>query len=140
MTYLLVATALALGSIQVEIETLDGRKTSGTLTEWTAEAVVVATDDGTLGHKGLVTDLLTPHLSSQEPPTLYACGPLAMLEAVQRLALAANVPAFLCMEELMACGFGACLGCAIPTHDPEVVRYCCTDGPVFDAKEIVLEP
>jgi len=99
-----------------------------------------ATDDGTLGLKGLVTDLLATHLSSQEPPTLYACGPCAMLEVVQRLALAANAPAFLCMEELMACGFGACLGCAIPTHDPEVVRYCCVDGPVFDATEIALEP
>jgi dihydroorotate dehydrogenase electron transfer subunit len=104
--------------------------------------VRVATDDGSLGHHGLVTDLLAPILDVSRnggpKPRLYACGPEGMLHAVRRLALAADVPCQLCLEENMACGFGGCMGCAIPVHGEgmEAYRLCCKDGPVFEAREL----
>lgn len=98
---------------------------------------VVATDDGSLGRKGLVTVALEELLG--EPglrPHLYACGPAPMLKAVAKLALAANVPCDLALEAPMACGFGVCLGCVVPCHDGAGgVRYdrCCVEGPVMPA-------
>jgi len=96
-----------------------------------------ATEDGTLGGKGLVTDLLAQRLAdASESTVIYACGPVGMLQAVRRLALEAEVPAFLSLEGSMACGFGACLGCAVPARGSQPYRYCCADGPVFDAREL----
>jgi NAD(P)H-flavin reductase len=83
----------------------------------------VATDDGSVGHHGLVTDLLDRDGSIE----LYACGPPAMLDAVARLGL----PAQLAMESGMACGFGACFGCVVPTKHGYV--RLCVDGPVIEA-------
>jgi len=93
----------------------------------------VATDDGSVGHRGLVTELLAPRLA--EPVTIYACGPPAMLEAVRALAVHAGVPAQLALESGMACGFGACYGCVVPTT-AGYVRVC-VDGPVLDATELL---
>jgi len=90
----------------------------------------VATDDGSVGHRGLVTDLLVQALDD-DAWTVYACGPPAMLEAVRALCASRRVPAQLALEAPMACGFGACYGCVVPTA--EGYRRVCVDGPVFDA-------
>ncbi len=89
--------------------------------------LALATDDGSLGHQGLVTDLLAPRAGE----TLYACGPLGMMQAAQGLARAARARCLVSLENNMACGFGVCLGCVVKT--PAGFRYVCTHGPVFDA-------
>jgi dihydroorotate dehydrogenase electron transfer subunit len=92
----------------------------------------VATDDGSAGHHGLVTDLLVAALDEDAHATVYACGPPPMLEAVRALCAERDVPAQLALEAGMACGFGACFGCVVPTRDGGYVRIC-VDGPVVDA-------
>ena len=88
----------------------------------------IATDDGSVGHHGFVTELLTPELGGAE---VYACGPPPMLEAVRALCAEHDVPAQLALESGMACGFGACFGCVVPTR-AGYLRLC-VDGPVLDA-------
>jgi dihydroorotate dehydrogenase electron transfer subunit len=95
---------------------------------------VVATDDGSVGHHGLVTELLAAELDPSA--TVYACGPPPMLEAVRALCADADVPAQLALESGMACGFGACFGCVVPTRNG-FVRLC-VDGPVLDAEDLEL--
>jgi dihydroorotate dehydrogenase electron transfer subunit len=92
----------------------------------------LATDDGSSGHHGLVTELLATELDADPQTTVYACGPPAMLEAVRALCARRDVPAQLALEAGMACGFGACFGCVVPTRDGGYVRLC-VDGPVLDA-------
>jgi len=94
----------------------------------------VATDDGSVGHEGLVTDLLYEELDTARQATVYACGPPPMLEAVRSLCAARGVPAQLALESGMACGFGACFGCVVPTRRGYV--RLCVDGPVLDAHEL----
>lgn len=95
----------------------------------------IATDDGSVGGAGLVTDLLAPHLEAPVPGArVYACGPPPMLEAVRALCTAAGVDAQLALESGMACGFGACFGCVVPTRDG-LIRLC-LDGPVLDAHRL----
>jgi dihydroorotate dehydrogenase electron transfer subunit len=89
----------------------------------------VATDDGSVGHPGLVTELLTAELGGVIE--VYACGPPPMLEAVRALCAERGVPAQLALESGMACGFGACFGCVVPTRDGYV--RLCVDGPVLEA-------
>jgi NAD(P)H-flavin reductase len=92
----------------------------------------VATDDGSVGHDGLVTDLLIDELDSDDESTeVYACGPPAMLEAVRLICAEHDARAQLALESGMACGFGACFGCVVPTRDGYV--RLCVDGPVLYA-------
>jgi NAD(P)H-flavin reductase len=91
----------------------------------------VATDDGSVGHHGLVTDLMTERLDADDDAEVYACGPPAMLEAVRELCERRDVPAQLALESGMACGFGACFGCVVPTRHG-LIRLC-LEGPVLDA-------
>jgi dihydroorotate dehydrogenase electron transfer subunit len=95
----------------------------------------VATDDGSVGHHGLVTELLVAELDADDRPTVYACGPPAMLEAVRALCVARGVEAQLALESPMACGFGACYGCVVPGADGGYLRVC-VDGPVLDARRL----
>jgi NAD(P)H-flavin reductase len=100
----------------------------------------VATDDGSAGeHHGLVTDLLADELDADPHATVYACGPPPMLEAVRALCAARGVPAQLALEAGMACGFGACFGCVVPTRGGGYVRLC-VDGPVLDADRLAEVP
>jgi dihydroorotate dehydrogenase electron transfer subunit len=92
----------------------------------------VATDDGSAGHKGLVTDLLRVQIGAEVE--VYACGPPAMLEAVRALCAEHDVPAQLALEAGMACGYGACFGCVVPTRGGYV--RLCVDGPVLDASDL----
>jgi dihydroorotate dehydrogenase electron transfer subunit len=96
----------------------------------------IATDDGSVGHTGLVTDLLAAELDAGARATVYACGPPAMLEAVRALCAARDVPAQLALESGMACGFGACFGCVVATR-AGYVRLC-LDGPVLEAAALEL--
>ena len=96
-----------------------------------AGAPALATDDGSAGRRGLVTDLLREELDRDAAATVFACGPPPMLEAVRALCADRGVPAQLAMESGMACGFGACFGCVVPTK-AGYVRLC-VDGPVLDA-------
>ena len=102
----------------------------------------VATDDGSAGHKGPVTDLLLAELGRPVSPgglataslghaEVYACGPPGMLEAVRVICADQGVPAQLALESGMACGYGACFGCVVPTKTGYV--RLCVDGPVLDA-------
>jgi dihydroorotate dehydrogenase electron transfer subunit len=95
----------------------------------------VATDDGSVGHHGLVTELLAAELADDPRAVVYACGPPAMLEAVRALCAARGVPAQLALESGMACGFGACFGCVVATRDGGYLRLC-VDGPVLDADRL----
>jgi dihydroorotate dehydrogenase electron transfer subunit len=95
----------------------------------------IASDDGSAGHHGLVTDLLREELDSDPGATIYACGPAGMLEGVRAIAERAQVPAQLALEAGMACGFGACYGCVVPRRGGGYLRVC-VDGPVIDAAEL----
>jgi NAD(P)H-flavin reductase len=105
-----------------------------------AEAAVLfhgaqlATDDGSAGHHGFVTELLRAELDRDPEATIYACGPPPMLEAVRALCAERDVPAQLAMESGMACGFGACMGCVVQTKHGYV--RLCVDGPVVDAADL----
>jgi dihydroorotate dehydrogenase electron transfer subunit len=108
-------------------------------------AVRVATDDGSRGHHGFVTDLLQEALageggpaSASAHPQVYACGPTPMLAAVARLCAAAGVPCQVSLEAPMACGVGVCLGCTVPLRSGGYARVC-TEGPVFDAESIAWQ-
>jgi len=99
--------------------------------------VHIATEDGSTGKKGLVTDLLKKFLLSaigHRPSAIYACGPNAMLKAIAKIAAAKKTKAYGSFEEHLACGVGSCYGCAIKTK--EGYKRICKDGPVFDLKEI----
>jgi dihydroorotate dehydrogenase electron transfer subunit len=98
--------------------------------------VRVATDDGSRGHHGYVTELL-PEFLADRSAVVYACGPMGMLGAVARIAQAHEVSAELALEAPMACGVGACLGCTVPRTGGGYARVC-TDGPVFRPDEILF--
>ena len=94
----------------------------------------LTTDDGSAGRKGFVTELLREELDSDPSATVYACGPPQMLEAVRALCAERDVSAQLAMESGMACGFGACFGCVVPTREGYI--RLCVDGPVVEASQL----
>ena len=98
------------------------------------EGAQVATDDGSAGHRGLVTELLAAELAEDGVAEVYACGPPPMLEAVRALCEELDVPAQLALESGMACGYGACFGCVVPTREGYV--RLCVDGPVLEAADL----
>ncbi|WP_338823963.1 Dihydroorotate dehydrogenase B (NAD(+)), electron transfer subunit [Moorella humiferrea] len=99
----------------------------------------VATDDGSTGFHGPVTELWKEHLREKTYDLSYACGPRAGLAAFARLAARYGIPAEVSLEERMACGFGACRGCVTALLDAQGKIYyenVCTGGPVFDAASV----
>jgi dihydroorotate dehydrogenase electron transfer subunit len=99
-----------------------------------ASEPLLATDDGSAGQHALVTDLLRAELDRDAQATVFACGPPPMLEAVRALCETRGVDAQLALESGMACGYGACFGCVVPTKEG-FVRLC-LDGPVLDAGDL----
>jgi dihydroorotate dehydrogenase electron transfer subunit len=99
--------------------------------------VRLASEDGHAGHRGYVTDLLAAMLAGDDATSavVYSCGPPAMLEAVRRLCAERDVACELAIESPMACGYGACFGCAVPKPDGSYMRLC-VDGPVVRGEEI----
>ncbi len=98
-------------------------------------SVMRATDDGSAGYHGTVSDLLKARLDSINPAVMYVCGPHPMMKAVAAVAAEAGIRCKVSLEERMACGLGACNGCAVRLRDGSMVRSC-VDGPVFDAYEV----
>jgi dihydroorotate dehydrogenase electron transfer subunit len=96
------------------------------------DGALVASDDGSVGYHGVVTDLLEGELRGDPHAVVYACGPAGMLEGVRALCARAQTPAQLALEAGMACGFGACFGCVVPRRGGGYLRVC-LDGPVIDA-------
>lgn len=102
--------------------------------------LIVSTDDGSEGEKGLITEKLEDFLSSymmDKSVPVYACGPVQMQKEVCRIASESGRKCYLSLEEHMACGLGACLGCVVKTTSG--YKRVCKEGPVFDAGELVWE-
>ena len=95
---------------------------------------VLATDDGSKGHKGFVTDIVEKKLKKSD--TLFACGPTPMLKKVLKIAKDKGVKGFVSLEEKMACGIGNCQGCAVKING--INKMTCKDGPVFKIEEVEL--
>lgn len=110
-------------------------------------ASMVATDDGSAGHRGRITEWVSQWLRenvdhSREEMIIYACGPERMLEAAAKVASENGIDCQVSMERRMACGIGLCQSCAIECKvegsDETVYKLCCKDGPVFDGREVVF--
>ncbi|KPJ56889.1 MAG: hypothetical protein AMJ42_04875 [Deltaproteobacteria bacterium DG_8] len=110
--------------------------------------VVVSTEDGSLGTKGIVTDLLVNFLANSLPSgisnlQLFACGPSPMLRTVSEITISRDIPCQISLEGRMACGVGACLGCSVSTvinklGGTEILyQRVCKEGPVFDSTTII---
>jgi NAD(P)H-flavin reductase len=99
--------------------------------------VRLASEDGHAGHCGYVTDLLAAMLEGDDADSavVYSCGPPAMLEAVRLLCAARGVACELALESPMACGYGACFGCAVPKPEGGYLRLC-VDGPVVRGEQV----
>ena len=102
----------------------------------------IATDDGSVGHHGFVTELLTHILETHELPNpiIYACGPDGMLRAVTKVGLDYHIPTQLAMENRMGCALGVCLGCVCKVQMPDggfEYQRVCTEGPVFNAEDVI---
>ena len=102
---------------------------------------VFSTDDGSTGFKGNCVEIFRQECLKENkfPDYLMACGPKKMLQAAARVASELKIKAFLSLEEIMGCGFGACVGCAVKKNQPETeYALVCKDGPIFEAKELDL--
>jgi dihydroorotate dehydrogenase electron transfer subunit len=101
--------------------------------------VVLTTDDGSCGGQCLVTNPLEEAIRAAPPELLLACGPKGMLACVLEIVGRLAIPCQVSIETMMACGMGACLGCAVNgRQDPNRYLHACVDGPVFDAEEIEI--
>lgn len=103
--------------------------------------VYVATEDGSVGTKGNVMDAIAANMLSAD--MFFACGPMPMLRAIKKYAAEHNMKAYISLEEHMACGVGACLGCVVKTKEKDHHSHVhnariCTDGPVFEAEEVEI--
>lgn len=103
--------------------------------------VYIATEDGSVGTKGNVMDVIMKHKLNAD--LIYSCGPMPMLKAIKRFSMDKQIPAYLSLEERMACGVGACLGCVCKTthkdgHSHVHNARICTDGPVFLAEDVAI--
>lgn len=108
------------------------------LFEATCRRTEVATDDGSAGACGFVTELTEGLIAADRPDVVYVCGPEPMQRIVAAQAAAAGVPCQVSLERLMACGVGACLSCVVSTVQGR--KRACVDGPVFDAAEVLWDP
>jgi len=109
------------------------------LEEWRrlAHHVCLVTEDGSAGFKGLATEAVKTEIYSKGVDFYYSCGPRPMLKAVQTLLATLEIPGEISMEERMACGVGACLGCAIKTSGG--YKRVCREGPVFRGDEVIFD-
>lgn len=134
----------------IEVEVFLGARTAAELSmvgffEEREVPVRFATEDGSAGHRGLVTELVLNRLASLSRPEqahIYSCGPTGFLNAMMSISATHGIPGQVSIETIMACGFGICVGCAVRTRDPKPgkpqYKLTCIDGPVFEAGEISL--
>lgn len=126
----------------VSVTALVGAQTADRLVgqdafEQCGSEVLCATDDGSRGHCGLVTEPLVELLAGQQFDVAYVCGPEVMQERVAARLIGSGVPTWVSLERRMACGVGACLSCVVPTVSG--LKRACIDGPVFDAEEVLWD-
>jgi dihydroorotate dehydrogenase electron transfer subunit len=135
---------LALGSSdRARVSVLLGARTAADLMgradfESLDSDLQVATEDGSDGTEGLVTDLLEREIAREDAARVYACGPTPMMRRAAEIARAAGLPCLVSLENRMACGFGICLGCAVPRSD-QGYHLVCRDGPVFESGDLSWE-
>jgi dihydroorotate dehydrogenase electron transfer subunit len=103
--------------------------------------VYLATEDGSAGSKGNIMNCINDH--SLKADIIFACGPMPMLRAIKSYAKEQGIKAYISLEERMACGVGACLGCVCKTKEKDHHSHVnnarvCTDGPVFEAEEVSI--
>ena len=103
--------------------------------------VYIATEDGSVGTKGNVMNAIEEN--ALQADVIFACGPMPMLRAIKKYAEENEIKAYISLEEHMACGVGACLGCVVKTKEVDHHSHVhnariCTDGPVFDAEEVEI--
>lgn len=105
-----------------------------------AHSLVVTTDDGSMGHRGIVTDVMPSVMGRTKTQVVYACGPNPMLRAVSEYSGSRGVPCQVAVEELMACGLGVCWTCVVPVFGSQGRGWwnvrACTEGPVFNGARI----
>ena len=126
-----------------KIEIFYGNKTQGDfvagLDFGTNFAIIRTTDDGSLGAKGLITELFEVLLRESEAGKriVVACGPVPMMQRVAEICAQRSVDCWVCLERVMACGLGVCLGCSIKTKSG--MKKICADGPIFNAEEVIWD-
>ena len=98
----------------------------------------ITTDDGSEGDACLITSPVEAALKEKRPGVIYACGPKGMLKCLAGISEEYKIPCQISVETVMACGIGACLGCAVDGKDENGYLHVCMDGPVFDSREIRL--
>jgi len=137
----LVALAKRLKADRVSLTAFLGTRTKGQLLciddlKGLGARLHIATEDGSRGYKGLITNLLKRRLTVHDSQAIiYACGPHQMLKAIAMVAKKKRLTCQVSLEERMACGTGACLGCAVKTMTG--IRMACKDGPIFKSGDIV---
>jgi len=147
-----LANVLARNYPDIEVIAIAGAKTKNKLPfdagnfSKCGTKCMITTDDGSAGLAGFVTVPLEKFLDenhkSKKELIIYGCGPEEMLAKVAGIANSRDIDCQISMERMMACGFGICQGCAVEcrveTSNETIYKMCCTDGPVFDSKEIVF--
>ena len=107
-----------------------------------SDKLTLTTDDGSYSQKGFAINYLEHDINDGKIESIYACGTLPMLKAVQKLAIEKNIPCQISLEEKMACGLGVCLGCAVKTsassHDNPEYWHVCKAGPVFNCRDVEI--
>lgn len=146
---LLVGGGMGLAPLLSAAEKLDavdviiGGKTEDEVLFWDEEfrgsagEIFITTDDGSLGTRGFVTDILPRVFYSEEYSAVYACGPEVMMRGVALESRENHLPCYVSLERRMACGLGACLSCSVDTDSGR--KKVCKDGPVFNAHEIFFD-
>ncbi|MFQ5489235.1 MAG: dihydroorotate dehydrogenase electron transfer subunit [Phycisphaerae bacterium] len=129
--------------VALSVSPVDGRLIAVEMPE---TPLVLATEDGSAGLSGNVVQALSihadHHLGDVSSVVVYTCGPEGMMRAVANLCADRSIRCYACMERAMACGIGTCQSCVVPVRDPaeaEGWRYalCCTQGPVFEAEQVL---
>jgi len=101
------------------------------------ENFYITTEDGKMGEKGLITDLLTKILKKEKPDLIYSCGPLPMFKKLNEICQNEGIKLYVSLDPIMACGYGICLGCVVPTNKGNLCA--CTEGPIFESNFIKWE-
>jgi len=141
-------TASLLPLTRIVDVTLSGDRPGLSISEFARSQTpcLVATDDGSLGAPGRVPEVFDRYLDHRPNEAasamVYSCGPEPMLRAVAEICGRRDIPCYVCLERMMACGMGTCQSCVVRIRDksdPDGWRYrlCCTDGPVFDARDVI---
>ena len=137
------AKVLKMSSGSRKVKILAGYRHELFLTEELAQAadLLVSTEDGSSGTEGTVMDIIKE--KDLKPGVVFSCGPRPMLRALKEWAVSEGIPCYISMEERMACGIGACLGCVctsgeVDSHSNVKNKRVCKDGPVFECREVEL--